>query len=333
MAVKGTDFLTLADLQKRLDPSNKIANVIEMLNDTNEILADVPWVECNDGTGHITTIRVGLPEPTWRRLNSGVSPQKSETMQVRDTTGMLEAYGECDAKLSKLAGDEKAFRLSEDVAQVEGMNQEFVRTLIYGDTRTTPEKFFGLAPRFNTPTSNDTKSGYNILNAGGTGDDNTSIWVVGWGPRSIHGIFPKGTNAGLKMQNLGEQTKTLADGSMLQVLRSHYEWDCGLSVRDWRYIVRIANVDVSDLGSASAANLVNLLIEASERIPDGQSGVRPVIYCNKTVRTALRLQILAKNNVNLTWDTVAGKKVLAFDGMPVKRCDALLNTESAVSFS
>lgn len=332
MGVIGANFLTLADLQKRFE-KDKIASVIEILNDTNEVLDDVPWLECNDGTGHITTIRVGLPSPTWRKLNAGVMPQKSETMQVRDTTGMLEAYGECDVRLARLSKDENAFRLSEDVAQIEGMNQAFVSTLFHGDTRLTPERFFGLVPRFSTPSTDDTKSGFNIINGQGSGDDNTSIWLIGWGPRTVHGIYPEGTKAGLEMQNLGEATKTLDDGSMLQVLRTHYEWDCGLSVKDWRYVVRIANIDVSDLGGASAAKLTDLLIQAAEMIPYSSAGVRPVIYCNRTVRTALRLQILAKSNVNLTWDTAAGKRVLAFDDIPVKRVDAITNAESAVSFA
>ncbi len=134
------------------------------------------------------------------------------------------------------------------------------------------------------------------------------------------------------MQNLGEDTKVASDGSMHQVLRTHYEWDCGLSVKDWRYIVRIANVDTSLLGGSSAADLITLMIQASEQLPEGLSGVRPVFYCNKTLRTYLRTQILAKTNVNLTYDTVAGKKVLAFDDIPVKRCDAILKTESVISF-
>ena len=104
-------------------------------------------------------------------------------------------------------------------------------------------------------------------------------------------------------------------------------------MKDWRYVVRISNIDVSNLGGSSAANLINLMIEASEMLPAGKSGVRPVFYCSRQVRTALRLQILAKNNVNLTWDTAAGKRVLAFDDIPVKRVDAITSAESLVSFS
>lgn len=334
MATIGTNFLTLADLQKRFE-GDKVAKVIELLNDTNQVLDDIPWVACNDGTGHITTIRKGLPTPTWRQINSGVTPQKSETAQVRDTTGMLEAYGECDKKLAKLSKDENAFRLSEDVAQIEGMNQAFASTLFYGDTTLYPERFYGLAPRFSTVSTDDTKSGYNILNGGAESGqtDCTSIWLVGWGERSVHGIYPEGSKAGLDMQNLGEDTKVDSTGAMHQVLRTHYEWDCGLSVKDWRYIVRIANIDTSLLGGSSAADLITLMIKASEQMPEGMSGVRPVFYCNKTIRTYLRTQILAKTNVNLTYDTVAGKKVLAFDDIPVKRCDAILKTESVISFS
>jgi hypothetical protein len=57
---------------------------------------------------------------------------------------------------------------------------------------------------------------------------------------------------------------------------------------------------------------------------------RPVIYCNKTVRTWLRIMMNEKSNVHLSLDEVAGKKVLSFDGIPVKRCDKILNTESRI---
>ena len=137
---------TLADVAKATDPDGKIATIVEILNETNEILDDMVWVEGNLPTGHRTSIRSGLPTPTWRKLYGGVQPNKATNVQVTDTTGMLEAYAEIDKALADLNGNTSAFRMSEDRAHIEGMSQEFSDTLIYGNEGTTPEEFTGFAP-------------------------------------------------------------------------------------------------------------------------------------------------------------------------------------------
>ena len=314
-----------------LNPGGKIDKIVELLGRTNEVLEDMVYVEGNLPTGHLSTIRTGLPEVAWRLLNYGVPNGKAQTAQVTDTCGMLEAYSEVDKRVAGLNGNTAEFRLSQDKAFVESMNQAMATTLFYGDTRTNPERFLGLAPRFSDAVNAGNKE--QLVNGGGSGSDNTSVWLVVWSPETVHGIFPKGTSAGIDHQNLGEVTLTDAAGNKFQGYRGHYEWHTGLVVADWRYVVRICNVDVSNLISGSgAADLVNLMIEASERIPALGMG-KAAWYCNRTVRTALRKQIIAKSNVNLTWDSVAGRRVLAFDEIPVRRCDAILSTEAAISFS
>ena len=166
MATLGTTALTLLDWARRVDPEGKIAKIVEILNDTNEILEDMAWVEGNLPTGHKTTIRSGLPSVAWRLLNYGVQPSKSRTVQVTDSCGMLEAYSEVDKALADLNGNTPEFRLSEDRAFLEAMNQELATTLFYGNTATDPEKFLGLAPRFNDLSA---ENGGNILTGGGAG--------------------------------------------------------------------------------------------------------------------------------------------------------------------
>lgn len=321
---------TLMDVARRSDPDGKISTIVELLNETNEILNHMTVLECNDGTSHRTTVRTGLPGVTWRQLNYGVQPTKSKTKQISDATGMLEAYAEIDKMLADLNGNTASFRLSEDRAFLEAMNQEMATTLFYGNTATEPEKFMGLAPRYTSYGTDDAKSSFNVIHGAGVGDDNTSIWLVVFGPNSVHALYPKGSKAGLSHRDLGEVTLEDAAGGRFQGYRTHYKWDIGLTVRDWRYAVRIANVDVSDLaGAAGQKALVTLMVQASERIPQLGMG-RPVWCMNRTVQTALRLGILEKISSNLTWDTVEGKRVLAFDGIPVARCDSLINAESLV---
>lgn len=332
MSTLGTTALTLADWGKRVDPNGQVSKIIEILNDTNGVLEDMAMVEGNLPTGHRTTIRSGLPSATWRLLNYGVQPSKSRSVQVTDACGMLEAYSEVDKSLADLNGNTAAFRVSEDRAFIEAMNQEMASVLFYGNTSTDPEKFMGLAPRYN---SSSAENGGNIIKCDGTESVNTSIWLVCWGDLTCHGIFPKGSKAGLAFKDLGEQTLTDSNSpaGKYQGYRSHYKWDIGLTLRDWRYAVRIANVKVSALVKAAATgtDLIDVMTQAIELLPNLNMG-RPVFYCNQSVRSVLRRQISNKvASSTLTMDTVAGKRVMAFDGIPVKRCDALLNTEATVS--
>ena len=322
--------VTYLDIMNRLGPDDKIAAIIEMLNQTNEILDDMESSEGNLVTGHKSIIRTGLPSATWRLLNYGVQPSKSQTTSVTDTTGMLEAYAEVDKELADLNGNTSSFRLSEDKAFLESMNQSMSETLFYGNTAINPERFTGLAPRYSVLSTDDTESGYNVIDAGGVGTDNTSIWLVVWGPETIFGLYPKGSVAGFKHQDLGEVTLEDAAGGLYQGYRSHYQWKIGLCVRDWRYAVRIANIDWSATTTdTSAPDLVKFMIDAIEMIPNLSMG-RPVFYMRREIRTALRHQIRTDSNVNLTVDTVAGKRVVSFDEIPVKRVDQLIKTEARV---
>lgn len=325
-----TTHPTLLDLTKRLDPNGKIDTIAEILTQENPVLEDMAFVEGNLPTGHRTTIRSGLPTPTWRKLYGGVQPTKSRTVQVTDACGMLEAYAEVDKALADLNGNTAAFRLSEDRAHIEGMAQELASTIFYGNESTEPEAFTGLAPRYNSLTAENKD---NIINAAGAGADNTSIWLVVWGDQTCHGIYPKGSKAGLQMEDKGQVTIENVDGNggRMEAYRTHYRQDAGLTLRDWRYVARVCNIDVSDLDTlANTKNLITWMIQASERIPSFGKG-RAVWYVNRTIREKLRLGIQEKIASNLSWESVAGKRVMTFDDIPVKRCDALLNTEAVVS--
>lgn len=334
MPTIGTEVLTYADWAKRLDPDGRIDKIVELLYQWNMILEDMLVMQANDGTTHKTTVRTGIPEATWRLLNYGVPRVKSRTAQVRDSTGMLEAYSEVDKALAELSGSPASFRLSEATAVLQGMNNQMATETFYGNTSITPERFMGLTPRYSTGDPAVAESAANVVDGGG--DDalgQTSIWLVTWGENTTHGLFPKGSMAGFQHKDLGEQTLLDDQGGMYQGLRDHFKWDLGLTVRDWRFNVRIANVEVSLLTDPTyILTLIGLMIQASELIPTLGVG-RSVWYMSRRVRTALRLAILAKTANNLTWETVAGKRVMMFDDIPVKRVDALLHTEAVVTFA
>lgn len=327
MAVKGTTALILADWGKRIDSGGKVDTIIELLSQSNPILQDMPFVEGNLPTGHKTTVRSGLPTATWRLLNYGVQPSKSTTVQVTDSVGMLETYAEIDKSLADLNGNTGEFRLSEDRAFLEAMNQQMAQTLFYGDSSVNPQQFMGLSSRYSDLSAGNKQ---NIIDAGGTGTDNTSIWLVVWGENTVHGIFPKGQKAGLQMEDKGQQTLEDANGGKYEGYRTHYKWDNGLSLRDWRYVVRIANIDVSDLSDpAAAANIAKLMVKALHRIPNRGMG-RPVFYMNRTVGQALDTQASEKSALAISVKETEGEWWTAFRGVPIRETDALLETEARV---
>lgn len=335
MAVIGAEAITLSDWAKRVDPgTNSVTtNIVEMLEQTNDILEDMLWKEGNLPTGHRLTVRTGLPAVAWRRLNAGTPTSKSTTAQIDEACGMLNSIGQVDKDIAELNGNTVAFRASENVAFIQAMNIEFARTLFYGDSFASPEQFLGLAPRYSTIAN--AVNGQNILSAGTvTGGDGTSIWLIGWGDKSIHGIFPKGSKAGLQVYpSKGYEWLRDAAGNEFLGYKDAYEWKCGLALPDWRYVVRIANIDTSALiadDSGSTVKIINLMARAIDRLPT-QKGIRPVFYMNRTVHSGLKIQAMNKSVNALALEQGHGQFKLNFLGIPVRHCDAILNTEGQIS--
>jgi len=333
MATLGANVLTLADWAKRLDPDGKTPDIVELLSQTNDLLLDMGFKQGNLPTGERTTIRTGLPTVYWRTLNAGTQPSKSTTAQVTESCGMLEAWSEVDKKLAELNGQVNEFRLSESKAFIEAMNQEAASTMFYGNSNLDPEEFNGLAVRYNSLSANNAQ---NIVDGGGSGSDNSSVWLVVWGEQSCHGIFPKGSKAGLEHENLNlvtvETTAGVA-GSRMRAYQDHWTWDMGIVLKDWRYVVRIPNIDISNLvAKSSAADLIELMIKAIHRIPNLGMG-KPCFYMNRTVMQMLDIQ--RRDDVisggGLVYKDVDGRNTATFRNIPVRICDALTETEAQIT--
>lgn len=330
MATLNGSVLTALDVAKRTDPTGKTAFIVEMLSQDNEMLDDAVFQECNQKTAHLATMRTSLPTVAWRLLNQGTSPSKSTTAQVQFSTGIMEAWSEIDVDV--ISGKNvKAERMKEAMAFYEAMAQEAQQTLIYG-TAANPEEFVGLAAYYDVLSDN---SGENIIDAGGTGSDNMSMYLVGWGDRSTYCIYPEGSKAGIEHEDLGivtvETTAGIA-GNRMRAYQEHWKWKLGLVVEDWRKTVRIANIDKSALIADGAGTSVKLLeyMIAATHLQYKPSTVKPVFYCNKVVAKMLDIQAQNKTNVYLTVGMEAGKRIVSFRGIPIKTVDALTDSETRV---
>lgn len=331
MATLGNKFIDLIDIYKMQDGRGQFNPVIEILMEMNPILEDALAVECNKGTTHLHTVRSGLPSVTWGRLYQGVPNSKGRTAQVEDTTGFVEGLSTIDKRLLDLSTNEGAVRLSEAQAYLEAMNQEVASKLFYGDTASDPEEFMGFSPRFNDLSA---ANGNQIIDAGGTGSDNTSIWFVTWGDNQCCLLYPKGTQAGVQREDMGEQRVLDDNGNAYYAKEEKFTWHVGLAVKDWRYVSRVANIDVSNMQAGSVA-LYDFMRKAYYQLQNRRvAGGSLAIYCNRDVLEALDALATnagaSDNFVRLKPMEIEGKEVMTYRGIPIRETDAILNTEARV---
>lgn len=337
--------MTLFDISQGMDPNGKVARTINLLTQSNEMLNDMTFMEGNLPTGHKSTILTGLPVPIWRRLYQGVPPSKATRASVTDSLGMLEARAEVDTKAYALNGNSAAWRLAQNAPFMEAMNQNAAETVIYGDASVNPERFNGFAVRYGSIAG--AGNGGNIIDAGGTGSNNTSIWLVVWSENTVTGIYPKGDQgAGLQHRDLGEIDAFDELNNRYRALADLWQWDIGLVVADWRYIVRIANINVADLvaqtgtqAQTAATAILKLMIRAQALIPNPGMG-RAAFYANRTVKSLLQVAALDRSQNALSimqsgnqYGNIRPGGVqqdLMFFGTPIRTVDRILNTEARV---
>ena len=341
----GGELPNIVNVTKRLDPDGSVAEIAEIISEANPILQDMPMFEGNLPTGHRYTMRSDLPEAQLRMLNYGTRPTKSKTIQMDDSTCMIEDWAEVDKDVANLNGNSAEFRMSEDTPHIEGIGQKAAGLLIYGDSGVDPRSMLGIAPRYDSlsmtagipngkpvATINSIHLP-NIIDMGGTGANLTSIYFIVWGPATVFGIYPKGMKGGLVTEDLGLVTLTDNDGGRFRGYQSHYQWKMGLCVKDWRYIGRICNIDLSTLLTTDAemTALYKAMIKLMHAIPAGGRS-RGIFYSGSAITAALDLAATEKGNLAIgSYKNAFGEPQTAFRGRPIKECDQILETEVQVT--
>jgi len=319
--------LTWAEVAKRLAPDRGTLAIAEVLEEEWPIFTHLPWVEANDNMSHREARRLSLPTPSWRKVNSGVAVTASRTTPVIDTIGLCEDYSEIDVEIINAFKDRKQARITEARAHLAGMRQEMDATLLYGSTNTTPEEFNGLATRMSSLVT-----AANVLNAGGSGSDLTSIYVVMPGVDKVFMVYPRNSALGIQQQDLGEvtvsdATTSKASTSQFQAYRDHFVVKAGLVVKDDRCIGRIANIETTGTTNIfDEDDLITLI----HRMPKGLKH----IYVNDTIAIQMHKAMKDKNNVSFEpgkGDGLFGQEVARCLGNPIYKADEILITESAIS--
>ena len=346
MAALGSYLVTLADVAKSKD--KQIGKVAEVLMLENPMLQDIPYMEMNEGTVHKESIRSALPAVYYRKANQPIPASKSTIEERTFNAAHFESKSQMDKAVAERGGkDRLAFnRWNQAQGHLQAVAQEQASLLIYGSQENvnyTGQSISALkTPGIMDIYSNLTDETANqIIDVGGSGSDNTSILLAFWGENSLFGIYPKGTTAGLK------RTDHSAGGKLVQIYgtdvnsnagtfwgyEEQFEVDHGLVVKDYRQAARVANIDISalQLQDATSADLLEAMIMAFYKIHNPNNG-KGFWYVNRTIEAYLHLQARTQvgASAGLSYAEIDGKPILKFLGIPVRRSDAILNTESAV---
>lgn len=331
-AVLGYD--TLMDVVNQytsLDGNASYVYAAKVLAKTKPFIRDMPMVASNQIMSNIGSRDSYLPTPGTRRFNEGVAITTSHTTPFNDPIAMIDDYSEVDYALWRIQNDPNTWRNQKDAAKIEGIGQKMEDLVIYGSIATDPGAFNGLATRFNSTTRRPngvTTTPYNVVSQGGSGGDTTSIYIVQWGPGKVYGIYPKNLRGGLEIEDLGKVTALPSATTRYEVLRTHFSWFMGLVVEDERCVQRYCNIEVT--GTTNVFD-EDKLIELINNLPDGGASPGTVIYCSRSIKTALDIRAKDKNNVNYMPDNVWGGNITMFRGIPVRMAEMIDETETAVS--
>ena len=340
---------TITDITTR-QVMGKSVFIAEMMSQSNDYFDDAVWIEANEAGGHETVFRTSIPAGSWRLANQGVPYGKSTTAKMRVGIASLEDYSQVDRWIAEQAGDIDEFRESEDIAFLEGMSQTFVQTAFYGNTAINPAEFFGWAPFYNTVATGTAQNAANVFDGGGKGSNNMSIWFLCHGEHTLVHAFPRGSKAGLAMEDKADTVPGFDSlGNRFEAYTSWFRQQGCIVPMDWRYGARIANIDVTAAGLAgpNALDLFATLAEVEQFFPhltakssgitktdaprDPAPGIRPVVYLNRTGRHWMDVQAMRDRNVLLRAEDYDGVACLQWRGIPIKVVDQLINTESRVT--
>ena len=350
---------TLRDLALHGDFDQQTSDVINMLSQANPMLEDAVWEQGNLDTGHRFMIIDGLPEINYRSINQGVLPTRSSRRDITETCSLLEAVSQIDKELVDIASNGAVFRMMEAQAHIEAMANKFASGLWYGTRIGDPRSIIGLTQSYTNLTGPAHRQIIDATPTSGTpsSDENASIWLIVWGQKGLHCIYPKNTRAGIEyipgtVIDLDDVDPDGTHHGTYQGYRDRYKWRVGLCLKDFRQVGRICNIDMTRVRTFGTANdvspdLADMLLSLTHRIhnlgdwggqdtsPQGGLGVpsfsgKAVIYMNRDLKEFYERQLMRKQNLALTINERTGKIITSFKGIPIKVDDNLLSTEERV---
>lgn len=342
MATKGSRYITFRDLLSGRTPNGFVdKDVVDLVAQENPVLQDVLWKQCNKGREDVVTIRSGMPEAVVRSFYEGWTGTKQSKKQVANACCRCSTGIEFDWALYEQDKDKAAFLADEQRAHSSTLGDKVASLLFYGEVANDPKGINGFATTFskygavsgNTMVTDDKTAAFYCLNGGDSESVQArrSIFLVGWGAKSCHGIYPEGSSAGIKIDQLTTQYMPDGNGANLKMGLQEMNWEAGLNIRDFRYCGRICNINVATDPTANGATDITKLVR--KLVTRAKStGVSQRLYCCRLVFEAIAEQFEKKTMANaVKYADLEQKKEASLLGIPVSFCDCMNIDEAAVS--
>lgn len=332
-------YWTLLERAKRSADGKRILPILDVMDKmgVEDFLKDVPYFPANQGLKHRIVRTISRPSTTRRAFYQGVGSTITTTQVVYEPVILFEQRSEIDEdELDTVENPEEA-RRQEDEMHVKALLEDYAYA-IFRDNRVSGSEYLdGFAARLGTLSypGHTTETLPFVWNNGGS-SNLCSIWIVEWGAKACHGLFPsgnavQGATLGVVARNKGRESigDTDARARRYYAYVSQFKKWAGLAVHDDRKVTRIANVD-SSITSEYSFN-ENLIIQA---LAHGKFDTRSSrIYCNPYIYAQMCIKAKDKNNIILNYEDVFGRNVPTVWGIPVRKMDETILAEGETAIA
>lgn len=314
------DYHTLVEMAKRTDPQGNSAELINILAESNPMLEEAHWEQANDLNSHEFTQVIELPSGDFGRINKGIAYSAGRTKQVVEPIcEITDAY--CvDDRLLKMAPSPQEYLAKEAALHVEGLGQTAHQTLLYGNRGTNPDAINGFMTRYNSLSQTDS-----VINGGGSGADLSSILVVNWGRDSAYLAYPREFGNFLTEKGPSDQWIQPTSGTGYWGKIITWSIRMGLCIANPKNVQRICNLE--NTGSSNIFSDDDLITALNKMDRTDNA----VIYVNRSIYTQMQIAFKSRANVNFTMQEAWGRPIMHFMGIPIKKLDKMMTTETAVS--
>lgn len=312
--------LTLAEVNKR-EGYDDMAAVVGELAKVNDIVDEFPWYPSTHGAYNRQLQAKRLGAGAFSQVNGAVNVISSETDYITEPVKLYEGDSQIDTRALASADDPYQVRDSEDALNLAGFLQDWVYNLFYA-AATTQDALKSFNQRRSA-------LGSYCVGAGGSGGDTTSLWTFELGPNGIFFAYNKSGSPGIKSEDMGKVLVSIPNGtgSMWAWVR-HYELWAAIVLRNERAMIRYTNIESS--GSSNIFSPSDYIKKVKNQLPN--AGRNAVSFANRTLKGQIDADAYSKSNAAYSVRDIADfGPVTLISGIPVRMCEALLDTETVVS--
>ena len=331
------EYLTLSDVAK-MTHNQELVPMVDELTKPTTLFSWMGWKQASDAMRDVSGKVTELPKATWTGLDMGVKATKGNYTQKEEGLAIIESWASINEKTYAVSPHKEATRWENDRLHIQGLGMDAEEGLVYGNPAVDVNQPLGFIARFGKVTdhhrmASGVKYDYCTLSAGGTtANKQSSILVLARGIMGPTLLYPRYKEQnGLMYRHWGfENTKDENGGNIRRAL-SQFQITFGLSIRDTRTAIRIANVETTN--STSIGNVRDAMFEAVAAIPKEYKNSIEV-FTTSDVILALRKNYAGLVNP-VTYDANGlghnSRGDIMFDGIVFHECSSMLDTEAVVS--